>query len=197
MEESSSSTLPFISSVNTESVPSSSDAATTTPSAETTTLRPAPTETEATISSQTETATTAPSQTEPTSTPAPSTSERGGTHPVWKNYIRVSIRLADPSLSAAGFPIQNISQNPEALAYRAMLEEKQQAFIDKLSAYLGEVPIVHSRMTRMANVIAIEVPESVLNWIETQPEVKAVSRDEPLETQGSGSGAAETTAADK
>lgn len=46
-------------------------------------------------------------------------------------------------------------------------------------------------------MIAIEVPESVLNWIETQPEVKAVSRDELLETQGAVIGTAETVATDK
>lgn len=76
--------------------------------------------------------------------------------------VRVAIALEGASLAEAGFTSARTSGDPEAMAYQAELEERQNAVIAMIEEALGHPLRVVWRFTRNTNAISANVlPEEI------------------------------------
>ena len=99
-------------------------------------------------------------------------------------YVRVAIRLTDPSVTEKGFAMSEVSTNQEAKDYRAWLEEQQTEIIRQIEAYTGEPLDVRWQFTLSTNVISANVRVQDLEWIRALEGVADVTEEGTVEPLG-------------
>lgn len=90
------------------------------------------------------------------------------------DMVRVSIVLDGQSTMKAGFSMQNLANNAEAVAYRTRLEENQNAVAASISRTIGNQLDVVWNLTLAANIISANVQYGQIEAIESVPGVSRV-----------------------
>ena len=90
------------------------------------------------------------------------------------DVVRVSVFLDEPSARDAGYAIQGVSANREAVAYQETLRRNQNAMQAKIEAATGSAINVKWNLTLLTNAISAEVRYGDLDAIRAIPGVKSV-----------------------
>ena len=90
------------------------------------------------------------------------------------DIVRVSIELEAPSTMDAGYAMDGVAQNTEAVAYREGLKAAQQAMQTKIETAIGKPIEVKWNLTLLMNVISANVRYGDLDAIRAIPGVKGV-----------------------
>jgi len=105
------------------------------------------------------------------------------------DVVRVSIILAEESTVQAGYSVENIARNAEAMAYRASLEKEQAAVTAAIEKATGAELDVVWNLTLAANLISADVEYGQIETIEATAGVQKVAletRYEPAVLEGEG-----------
>lgn len=90
------------------------------------------------------------------------------------DQVRVSIILKKQPTIEAGFSIQGIARNGEAMSYRQELQRQQQAVTASIEKAVGSKLDVVWNLTLAANLISANVPYGQIETIEKVPGVAQV-----------------------
>lgn len=93
------------------------------------------------------------------------------------DVVRVSIVLEEPSVIEKGFDTQDLAENRQAVTYRSLLQNRQQAVAQAISRRLPQRLDVVWTLTLAANVISANVPYGQLDAIRSLPGVKSVTME--------------------
>lgn len=111
------------------------------------------------------------------------------------DVVRVSIVLEELSVIEKGFDIQDLAENRQAVTYRSMLQNRQQAVAQAISRRLPQRLDVVWTLTLAANVISANVPYGQLDAIRSLPGVKSVTMETRYEPAMYETGTADPTMA--
>lgn len=103
--------------------------------------------------------------------------------------VRVSITLEKPSTIEAGYSVDSITENAQAMAYRHALEAEQKLVATAIGEAIGAELDVVSSLTLLENMLSANVAFGQIARIETVRGVKRVqveTRYQPLEAGQSG-----------
>ncbi len=91
--------------------------------------------------------------------------------------VRVTIRLASPSVAGAGYSLRDLKENPSALAYQDGLRREQQALIERIEEMTGAPLDVKHRLTRTVNAVSAVVRQRDLERIRALEGVAGVAEE--------------------
>ena len=101
----------------------------------------------------------------------------------YNDTVRVSIFLEDESTVSAGYSLQSVAKNKNAIAYRNALKAKQKDFVKTVEKKLGHSLNVKWNLTLLANAISVEVKYFELIKISTTTGVKTVEFENRYDPQ--------------
>lgn len=90
------------------------------------------------------------------------------------DMVRVSIILKEQSTLGAGYVARGISANPQAMQYRAGLQERQAAVTASIEKVVDDELDVVWNLTLAANIISANIPYGRIEDIENVPGVDQV-----------------------
>ena len=90
------------------------------------------------------------------------------------DMVRVSILLEEKSTIEAGYSVENIARNEQAMAYRAALAKNQETITASIEKAVGEELDVAWNLTLAANLISANVAYGQIAAIEAVPGVEKV-----------------------